>query len=200
MNSPLRWLLWGDFLIWRGEGRHFFDIFQKYTFILPKCLIMHCIFVLTIVQLLHNSLHTAQAWFHELYVRWPTPGSHILRLQCVCSPCVVRKRCRSSTDWAFTQKSATDPWLFTTNTTFIHYFDFKSKLCYLKCFFSIVMIFLRSTVLQTFIDVFKRNKYKKPIIQCFLLLHLLLDLYIKLLKQVAKHFNYFSYVIINIKT
>ncbi len=43
------------------------------------------------------------------------PGSHIglFRLQCVCSPCVVRKRCRSSTD------------CFHTNTTFIHYFDFK---------------------------------------------------------------------------
>ncbi len=55
------------------------------------------------------------------------PGSHVglFRLQCVCSPCVVRKRCRSSTDCAFTQESATDLWLFTTNTTFIHYFDFK---------------------------------------------------------------------------
>ncbi len=31
------------------------------------------------------SLHTAQAWFRELYARWPfTPGSHTLRLQCVC--------------------------------------------------------------------------------------------------------------------
>ncbi len=75
-----------------------------------------------------NSLHTAQAWFCELYMRWPfMPGSHIglFRLQCVCSPCVVRKRCRSSTDFAFTQESATGLWLFTTNTTFIHYFDFK---------------------------------------------------------------------------
>ncbi len=48
------------------------------------------------------------------------------------------------------------------------------------------------------IDVFKCNKYKKHIIQCFLLLHLLLDLYIKLLEQVAKHLNYFSYIITNI--
>ncbi len=39
---------------------------------------------------------------------------------------------------------------------------------------------------------------KQHIIQCFLLLHLLLDLYIKLLKQVGKHVNYFSYVITNI--
>ncbi len=35
-------------------------------------------------------------------------------------------------------------------------------------------------------------------IQCFLLLHLLLDVYIKLLKQVEKHFNNFSYIITNI--
>ncbi len=35
------------------------------------------------------------------------------------------------------------------------------------------------------------HKYKKYIIQCFLLLHLLLDVYIKLLKQVAKHYIYF---------
>ncbi len=48
--------------------------------------------------------------------------------------------------------------------------------------------------------MFKRNKYKKHIIQCILLLHVLLDLYIKLLKQVAKHLNYFSYVITTIKT
>ncbi len=79
----------GDFLIWGVEGGHFLDIFLKYIFISPKCLIMHCIFVLTIIQLLHNSLHTAEAWFHELYVRWPTQGSHILRLQCVCSQCAV---------------------------------------------------------------------------------------------------------------
>ncbi len=76
------------------------------------------------------------------------PGSHIglLRLQSVCSPCVVRKRCRSSTDCAFTQESATDLWLFTTNTTFIHYFDFKST--------------VHRTVIQSFIDGFKHNKYK----------------------------------------
>ncbi len=172
MNSPLRWLLWeGIFFYSRGGGGHFLDIFQKYVFISPKCLIMHCIF-LTIVQLLHNSLHTAQAWFHELYVkRTFTPGSHILHLQSVC---LVRKRCRSSTDCAFTQESAPNPWLFTTNT-FIHYFDLQSKHCHWKRFFSICDSFLHSTVIQSFIDVFKRNKYKKHIIQCFLLLHLLLE-------------------------
>ncbi len=43
---------------------NFLDIFQKYTFIWPKCLIIQCIFFFTIVQLLQKSLHTAQAWFH----------------------------------------------------------------------------------------------------------------------------------------
>ncbi len=84
----------GDFFILRVGGGHFSDIFQKYIFISPNCLIMQCLFDFTLVQLLHNSLHTEQAWFRELYVRQPfTPGSHILRLQCVCSPCAVCKRC-----------------------------------------------------------------------------------------------------------
>ncbi len=42
---------------------------------------------LDIFHTLHNSLHTAQAWFHELYVKWAfyTRFTHILRLQCVQS-------------------------------------------------------------------------------------------------------------------
>ncbi len=36
-NSPLRTLLWEDFLIWGG---HFLEIFQKYKFISPKCFII----------------------------------------------------------------------------------------------------------------------------------------------------------------
>ncbi len=60
------------------------------------------------------------------------PGSHIglLSLQCVCSPCVVCVSGAEAALTAFTQESATDLWLFTTNTTFIHYFDFKSKHCH----------------------------------------------------------------------
>ncbi len=54
--------------------------------------------------------------------------------------------------------------------------------------------FLHSTVIQSFIDMFKRNKYKQHS-KCFFLLHLLLDLYIKLLKQVAKHLNSLSQTI-----
>ncbi len=78
--------------------------------------------------------------------------------------------------------------LFTTNTTFIHHFYFKSKHCYWKCFFIDSFFFYSNTI---FIDVFKCNKYKKPIIQCFFTFafRLLLDLYIKLLKQVEKHFK-----------
>ncbi len=59
-------------------------IFQKYIFILPERLII-CIFVFTIVQLFHNSLYTAQARFHELYVRWAfyTWFTHTLFAVCV---------------------------------------------------------------------------------------------------------------------
>ncbi len=46
------------FFYFRGGGGHFLDIFQKYAFISPKCLIIQCIFVFTIVQLLQKSLHT----------------------------------------------------------------------------------------------------------------------------------------------
>ncbi len=68
----------------------YYNIFQKYIFLSPKCLVMHCIFVWTIVQLLHNSLHTAQAWFHELYVRWVfysrfTQTPFAVRMQSMCA-------------------------------------------------------------------------------------------------------------------
>ncbi len=152
-------LVRGDFVIC-GWKRHFLDIFQ-YTvynfsiiFISPKCLIMHCIFALTIVQLLHNSLHKHKPDFTSCM--W---GGllHQVTLLRVCSAYAVHvwyvSGGRSSTDCDFTQESTTDPWLFTTNT-FIHYFDFESKHCYSKWLFSIVILFLHSTVIQSFIDVF----------------------------------------------
>ncbi len=156
---------------------------------------MHCIFVLTIMQLLHNSLHIAKAWFHELYVRWPTPGSHILHLQCICSPCVVCKRCRSSFHTGVCNWSVAV--YYRHNMYPLFWFQIQTLL--LKMLFQYCDSFLHSPVIQSFTDLFKRNKYKKHIIQCFLLLHLLLDLYIKLLKQLAKHLNYFSYIIIHHK-
>ncbi len=53
---------------------------------------MHCICVLAIVQLLHNSLHTA--WFHELYVRWAwfTHTPFAVRMQSMCSTQAVQKQ------------------------------------------------------------------------------------------------------------
>ncbi len=92
----------------RGGGGHFLDIFQKYTFISPKCLIIQCIFVFKIVQLLQKSLHSTSLISHR-------------------SPLLIH--------------------LFTTNTTFIHYFDFKSKHCYWKCFF--IVILFSFTVIQS---------------------------------------------------
>ncbi len=77
-------------------------------------------------------------------------------------------------------------------------FLFQIQTLLLKMLFQHCDYFLHSPVIQSFIDVIKCNKYKKHIIQCFLLLHLLLDLYIKFLKQVTKHLNYFSYIITNI--
>ncbi len=98
------------------------------------------------------------------------PGSHKLCLQFVCSPCGLRMRCRSSTDsfWFHTGHACSLLLIhgFTTNTTFIHYFELKSKQCYWKCFFSIVIFFYQSTVSQSFIDVSKCKKYKQWIIQC----------------------------------
>ncbi len=109
-------------------------------FISPKCLVMQCMFVFTIVQLLHNSLHTAQAWFHELYVRWPfTPGSHILRLQYVCSPCVVLNQHRlcmlshMSPYWSVA--------VYHKHNIYFLFFYFTYKHCYWMCFFSIVILF-----------------------------------------------------------
>ncbi len=127
MNSPLRWHLWGAF---------FFDIFQKYIFISPN--IWSCTAFLfwqscncgTIAYTQHEPDFVSCMWGSV------KPGSHILCLQCECSPCVVRKWCRSSTDCAFTQKSATDPLLFITNTTFIHYwFQFQIQTLFLKILF-----------------------------------------------------------------
>ncbi len=72
----------------RGGGGHFREIFQTYIFILPTFLTMHCIFVLTLDQLLHNSLHIAQAWFCELcarqcYIRF-THSPFAVRMQFMC--------------------------------------------------------------------------------------------------------------------
>ncbi len=61
----------GFFNLRGGWGHFFCYIFQKYTFISPKCLIIPCILVFfTIVQLLQKSLHTAQAWFHTGVHYW----------------------------------------------------------------------------------------------------------------------------------
>ncbi len=186
----------GDFFIWGVEGGIFWQFKNIYCLTLNVWSCTAFLFwqscnCCTIAYTQHKPD------FMSLYVRWPTPGSHILRLQCVCSPCVVRKRCRNSFHTGVLQ---TDPWLFTTDTTFIYYFDFKSKTLLLKMLFRRCDSFLHSPVIQSFITCLKHNKYKQSqhIIQCFLLLHLLLDLYIKVLKQLAKHLNYFSYIITNI--
>ncbi len=87
------WISLGDscergFFLFEGWRGNFLDIFQNIY--LSHLNVWSCSAFLFLQ--LCNSLHTAQAWFCELYMRWPfMPGSHIgpFHLQCVCSPCVV---------------------------------------------------------------------------------------------------------------
>ncbi len=88
----LRWLLWERILlIWGVEGDIFNIFFQKYTSISPKCLIIQCIFVFTIVQFLQKSLHTAQAWFHTGVHYWSIrlPQTQHLSIILISNPNIV---------------------------------------------------------------------------------------------------------------
>ncbi len=75
----------------RGGGGHFLDIFQKYKFFSPKCLIIQCIFVFTIVQWLQKRLHTAQAWFHTGVHYWSIclPQTQHLSIILISNPNIV---------------------------------------------------------------------------------------------------------------
>ncbi len=123
----------------RGRWGHFLDIFQKYTFISPKCLIIQCIFVFTIVQLLQKSLQHKPDFTQESY-----------------DPSVYHKHNIYPLFW------------------------FQIQTLFLKMLFHCDSFFFYSNTI--FIDVFKCNKYKKHYSMLFTFY-----LYIKLLKQVAKH-------------
>ncbi len=69
----------------------------------------------------------------------------------------------------FTQESTTDPSVYHKHNIY-PLFWFQIQTVTNKCFFILIIFFFYSNTI--FIDVFKYNKYKKPIIQCFLLLHL----------------------------
>ncbi len=116
-----------------------------------------------------------------------TPVSQVHCLQCVCSLCALRMQSRSGTDsFSFHTGRVCSPLLIRgcLSQTCIHYFDLKSKRCYWKLFFSIVILY-HNMVIQYFRHLSDINKYKQCIIQCIWLL----DLCIKLLKQVATHLN-----------
>ncbi len=134
-------------------------------------MIMHCIFVLTIVQLLHNSLHTAQAWFHELYSMW---GGllHQVHTYSVCSAYAVHVRYVSGAESARTVLSHGSLQLIRgclLQTQHLSIILISNPNIVTENAFSALwfFFFLHSTVIQSFIDVFKGNKYKKHIIQCF---------------------------------
>ncbi len=82
------------------EG-HFLDIFQNYTFISPKCLIIQCILLFTIVQLLQKSLHTTQAWFHTgvHYLSICLPQTQHLSIVLISNPNTVTENAFSL--WLF---------------------------------------------------------------------------------------------------
>ncbi len=70
--------------------------------------------------------------------------------------------------------------LFTTNTTFIHYFDFKSKHCHWKCFFIVILFFF------TVIECSHKCNIEFLIIECFINVTLKQAIYCKAaLKQNA---------------
>ncbi len=120
MNSPLRWLLWEGLFNLRGGGANIY-LSQLNAWSCRSTYRYHRLYILvfTIMQYLTHSTCLMLWAVYEVafYARF----THLFCLQCVCSPC------------AFTQESATDLWLFTTNT-FIHYFDFKSKHFHRICF------------------------------------------------------------------
>ncbi len=150
-------------------------------------LIIHCIFVLTIVQLLHNSLHTAQAWFHD----WIWGGLlHQVHTYSVWSPYVWYI---SGAEAVLTVLSHKSPLLIHGRLPHLS-ISFISNLSIVTENTFSALWFLYSTVIQSFIDVFKSNKYKKHIIQCFLLLHLLLEV----AQASGKTFKLLFYIITNI--
>ncbi len=91
-----------------------------------------------------------------------TPVSHMLRLQCVCSPCALHMRCRSSTDsLCFHTGRVCSPLLIrdclpqTQHLSIILISNPNVVSLYWNCFFRIVVIlFYHSTITQSFIDIF----------------------------------------------
>ncbi len=112
---------------------------------------MHCIFVLTILQLLHiaNIQHRPDfmscMWggLHQV---------HILCLQCVCSPC---KRCRSSFHTGVCHWSVAV--YYRHNIYPLFWFQLQTLI--LKMLFQYCDSFLRSPVMQSFIDVLHHFSY-----------------------------------------
>ncbi len=136
MNSPLKWLVKGIFLFEGWRGAFFWQFKNIY---LSHLNVWSCTAFLfwqscnccTIAYTQHKPDFMSCMW----------GGLHQVHTYSVCSAYAVHVWYASGAETAFTQESATDPWLFTTDTTCIYYFDFKSKHCYLKCFFGVVILF-----------------------------------------------------------
>ncbi len=106
---------------------------------------------------------------------------------CFYNCAIVAEKLTHSTS-LISQEYTTDPSVYHKHNIY-PLFLFQIQTLLLKMLFHCDSFFFYSNTI--FIDVFKCNKYKKPIIQCFFTFafRLLLDVYIKLLKQVEKHFK-----------
>ncbi len=112
----------------------------------PKFLIMHCILFwqscncCTIAYTQHKHDFMSCMW----------GGLHQLHTYSICSVYAVHVRYVSGAEAAFTQESATDPWLFTTDNIY-PLFWFQIQTWLLKMLFLHCDSFLHSPVIQSFI-------------------------------------------------
>ncbi len=166
MNSPLRWLLWeGIFLDLRGGGG-ILDIFKKYIFSLPKWSCTAFLFwqscnCCTIAYTQHKpdfmSCIVCEVAFYTRFTHTPSAvrmqsisGAEAARTVLSHGSLQLIRGCLLQTQH-LSIILISNPNIVTENAFSALWFFF----------------FLLSTVIQSFIDVFKGIKYKKHIIQCF---------------------------------
>ncbi len=175
-------ILFGFKLVWITESfvfiAEFKHLISQHVFAWPLHLRVNCAAVWTVIRVdkwsvWHDSNESScfvPLLVHKHYIALLLNSSYCFIEENFIAIIIIIELSPSPT-W----ESAPDPWPFTTNTTFIHYFDFKSKHCYFKMLFQHCDSFFT----QYSNRIFHRD--------------------IKLLKQVTKNVYYFSYIITNIQ-
>ncbi len=171
MNSPLRWILWEViFLIWGVEGaffRHFQNIYLSHlnVWLCTAFLFWQSCNCCTIAYTQHKPDFMSCMWDGPF-----TPGSHILHLQFVCSPCVVRNGAEAAlTVLSHRSLQLIHGCLPQTHLSIV--LISNPNIVTENAFSALWFFFFIQYSNTIFIDVFKCNKYKKHIIQCFLLFY-----------------------------